>query len=126
MSAIRRYRGATGILVVCFLLFGGGFAEAAVALQGPQPQFPLCTPDGPKHSGTAPDRANLSDHCDICPLAAGASDVPALAGIFTAPVYSGVLVPARGLSAAESGIRPELWPLRGRAPPFGTGTEHVS
>lgn len=117
MERLRKFRRPVALLLGLFMLLGAGLGDAAIAAHGPQLQFPLCTPGGADNPVETPERLNLSDHCDFCPLGTGF-------GGLTLPLERQVFT-AASMTAAEPGYQPfltirraELTPLEGRAPPF--------
>lgn len=117
MTRIRHSRRPIAVLLALFMLAGAGLADAALAASGPQIQIPLCTPVGADHPIESPERVNLSDHCDFCPLGTG------FAGLAPQPFDRGVPTD-RAMAGAGAEYRPfltvrrvELIPLEGRAPP---------
>ena len=114
MSGLRHFQRRIATLVALFVLSGAGVADLAVAAQGPQVDFPLCSASQPEAPGH--DRIDRADHCDFC--------LPGGHGGLAPPVPSPVRIGPPELAlcvlAAESedaSRRAELAPLMGRAPP---------
>ncbi len=107
------------LVAALFMALGGGIAEAAIALHGPNPQFPLCGPERTEFPAAPADRATLSDHCDICPQTGTGQ---AIAAPQFQPIAAPVFVTERiGPYVAERPVaRPELRPIEGRGPPLQT------
>jgi hypothetical protein len=108
---------AVALVAAIFMALGGGIAEAAIALHGPNPQFPLCGPQRTEFPTPPADRATISDHCDICPLTGmgPAIEVPPYEAI---PDWTFVIERSGPVVAERSVARPELRPIVGRGPPL--------
>jgi hypothetical protein len=114
MVLLRKYRLLLGSVVAVLLLAAGGMPGALAALSGPQPSFPVCTPDGatlPGHDGDT--RAD----CELCPHGSCPAAAVLPAGPAVTAAFGSVSDDISGISAGEAPFRAELAPLSGRGPP---------
>lgn len=118
MRCFRLHKARIGVFVAVMLFAAAGLPGVLAAAQGVQLQAPICGPgskDLPMEPGPAAQSHN--DHCKIFPCG-GAFSIGARAEL--EPVV------VRAVSSADIGpmpqnlhvgIRAELTPLNGRAPP---------
>lgn len=118
MSFFRHQRFRIGILLAALMFTVGALPGLAAAAQGVQLQAPLCTPDGSKPAQKSDTDAEIGDHCQICPLAAGYA-------LDARPSEGRLFGPGRDIAEAltKDGVsgphtRGELMPQNGRAPPL--------
>ena len=114
MTLLRKYRFVLGSLVAALMLAAGGMSGAAEALSGPEPSFPLCTPDGAKFPAHDGDPAG---HCDLCLHSGGMGAALVPFADVAAPSNPGDAEPGAALADRPHGARAELSPVTGRGPP---------
>lgn len=114
MRFLRKNRLPVGAFVALILFATGGLPGALAAAAGPQPAFPVCSPDGTKIPGHDADE---SAHCGFCAHFAktGPAILPDPAGVTVPTDYAVYAVSPIAASAAVP--RWELTPLSGRGPP---------
>lgn len=114
MTHLRKNRLSIGGLVALLLLAAGGLPGALAAAAGPQPVFPLCSPDGAKAPGQGGEE---SAHCGVCAhfTKTGPALLPDLAGLTVPAERSPFTASPPRLAAPVP--RWELAPLSGRGPP---------
>jgi hypothetical protein len=120
MRLFRQYRGFIGVLTALLLTGATAAPGALAAIDGPQPVFPVCSPDGPDFPGNKPVSTECALHCQLFhspdpfgpPAGVGSAywpDIRQNAAWHPVP------------SADQVGTRIELGPLSERGPPPVTG-----